>query len=314
MRLAGTLTDVNRARRFQDYLLTLGIESSVRERPESTPESFGVWVMEEESLERAKTELERFLSNPDQREYVEAAREAVAVRTQEERERRDQEKREIEFSQRWRPPTWRDVPITLSLILLSICVEWILMSSGLEVGEFPTHPLGSLLITSPSVSSGETGFSIPWIPPEVARGEVWRLVSATILHFGLMHLAMNCFMLFWLGVAIEGRRGTSRFFVIALTVSFVSNYAQYLSAPSPSGGLSGLIFGLVGYAWMQSRYEPRHGIQVTPPFIAFCLFWMILCIVGRDDIANTAHVAGLISGVLIGVAPTLWRKLKPAAP
>ena len=98
-----------------------------------------------------------------------------------------------------------------------------------------------------------------------------------------------------------------------------SNLGQYLvpdlftthpfeRADSFFGGMSGVLFGLFGYAWMRGRYDPGSGLTLHPSSVNYMLFWMLLCMTGLiGSIANTAHVVGLLIGMLCGIAP-YWRK------
>ncbi len=45
------------------------------------------------------------------------------------------------------------------------------------------------------------------------------------------------------------------------------------------------------------------------------IVWLFLCMTGvLGNVANSAHVAGLIVGVVIGVAPHLWRQVRGRRP
>jgi GlpG protein len=93
---------------------------------------------------------------------------------------------------------------------------------------------------------------------------------------------------------------------LVLISSAVSNVAQYLSYGPAFGGLSGVGYALFGYVWMKSRYYPEARLRM--PRSVFWMFWGLfaLCILGLlGPIANTAHIAGLIVGILYGLAPRL---------
>ncbi|MEM7261114.1 MAG: rhomboid family intramembrane serine protease [Planctomycetota bacterium] len=309
MRLAGTIPNPAQARRFHDYLTTIDIDSSIRDQSaEDGSTVHGIWILAEAELERARQELEAFVVDPSSDRYASAEKVVAEIRAKRAVEDAERAAREVDFRRRWRTPTWRDVPVTLTLILVSVTVQWILMTSGLEENEYARHPLTKDILLSPSMV-GNPSAEVPWIPPEVARGEVWRLITPIFLHFGVFHLLFNALMTFRLGVMIEARRGSLRFLGLALLTAIASNYAQYFSTPfSAVGGLSGVLFGLLGYAWMRSKYEPRFGIVVSPPFVALMMFWLVFCMVAVNQVANTAHAAGLVMGLLIGLVPTISRR------
>src|SRR5262249_52050570 len=77
------------------------------------------------------------------------------------------------------------------------------------------------------------------------------------------------------------------------------------------GGLSGVLYGLFGYAWMKTRFEPQLGIVLPPQTVVLLLGWFVLCLAGViPNIGNAAHAAGLVVGILVGVAPYAWRALR----
>jgi GlpG protein len=143
---------------------------------------------------------------------------------------------------------------------------------------------------------------------------VWRLVTPIFLHFGILHLLFNMYMLYDFGRLVEGRRGTLRFGLLVLVIAALSNYGQFyfmfLDRTYPSfGGMSGVIYGLFGYAWMKSRYEPTAEIFVHPNTVVLLIIWFILCLVGViPNVANWAHGVGLAVGMAIGIAPYMWRR------
>ena len=88
--------------------------------------------------------------------------------------------------------------------------------------------------------------------------EYWRLVSAMFLHGGLLHLAINMYVLWVLGSVIEPAFGSKRFLAIYLISGLFGSVASYMfSAPDVAGvGASGAIFGLLG-AWVAFNLRRR---------------------------------------------------------
>jgi GlpG protein len=145
---------------------------------------------------------------------------------------------------------------------------------------------------------------------EIQSGEIWRLVTPIFLHFTLLHFVFNLFMLFQFGALIETLRGPLRFALMVLAMAVISNLAQYLARGPGFGGMSGVVYGLFGYAWMKSRFDPASGILVPPSTVLILMVWFFLGVFNLiGGIANFAHGGGLVSGMVMGYAPKLWRDL-----
>ena len=142
----------------------------------------------------------------------------------------------------------------------------------------------------------------------LAQGQWWRLVSPVLLHFGLLHLAMNSMWCWELGRRIELRQGALVFLGLLLFYSLVSDLAQYLwSGPGLFGGLSGVLYGLLGHCWIYQKLAPAPVYRLPPGVIGMMLIWLVVCMTGIFElvqlaaIANAAHVGGLLAGCLTGL-------------
>jgi GlpG protein len=82
-----------------------------------------------------------------------------------------------------------------------------------------------------------------------------------------------------------------------------------IKPPNPNfGGMSGVVFGLFGYVWMKSVYEPGCGLFVGGRTILLMVFWLVLCMTPYLglNIANTAHLVGLGVGMILGYLSARW--------
>jgi GlpG protein len=151
----------------------------------------------------------------------------------------------------------------------------------------------------------------------LAAGQWWRLLTPMLLHFGILHLAMNAMWYWELGRRIEQRQGPWSLLWLTLLFGLVSNVAQFAFAgPSLFGGLSGVLYGLLGYCWIYQRLAPTPAYQLPPGVLVMMLVWLLLCLsglitaLGFGSIANAAHVGGLVVGCLAGLvagALARWR-------
>lgn len=140
------------------------------------------------------------------------------------------------------------------------------------------------------------------------QGQWWRLVSPMLLHFGVLHLAMNSLWYWELGKRIELRQGPWALLGLTVLFSLVSNLAQhYTSGPSLFGGLSGVLYGLLGHIWLYQWLAPNRYFNLPKGVLAMMLIWLVVCLtgvvgtLGLGQIANAAHVGGLLIGCLTGL-------------
>ena len=149
----------------------------------------------------------------------------------------------------------------------------------------------------------------------LAEGQWWRLWTPALVHFGLLHLAMNGLWYWELGRRIEAARGGWTLLWLTLSSALVANLAQYLiGGPGLFGGLSGVLYALLGYCWWYQRLCPQAGLQLPAGVLVMMLVWLLLCLsglitaLGFGQIANAAHVGGLLLGCLLGLLAGLWAR------
>ena len=142
----------------------------------------------------------------------------------------------------------------------------------------------------------------------LASGQWWRLLSPMLLHFGWLHLAMNSLWYWELGRRIETLQGRLTLLSLTLLFGLAANVAQYLYAgPSLFGGLSGVLYGLLGHCWLYQRLAPNPVYRLPPGVLVMMLAWLLICMTGIFEllqlaaIANAAHVGGLLVGCLTGL-------------
>ena len=305
MRQIGTLPDPQQAQRFADYLLTQGITTKI-----DTHDGVAtLWVREEDQVPRASEELATFTREPESERYAAAVPEAQSLRREAERKEKQFRRNLIDVRRRWGSAgaTGRR-PVTNVLIGISVLVA-VLTSFGKDDADGRVRPVTNLLLSSPYYDMNGGAYSYKGLQ-EVRHGQVWRLVTPIFIHYGPMHLLFNMMWLHQLAGLVEIRRGSLHFAGIVLAIALCSNMAQYAATGTGFGGMSGVVFGVFGYVWMKSRFDPGAGLYIDRQNVVLMLIWGLVCTTGlMGPIANWAHGVGLATGMAIGYAPVAWRKI-----
>lgn len=311
MRQLGTLPDAPSARTLADYLLNLSIET----RLEESAGGWVVWVCDEDRVPQAREEYQNFLKTPADDRYRQAARAADHRRADEVRAAAAARRRP-----RRRRPELTSRRLTILLIAASVIVT--LMFHSRQDQPFVAKYL--FIVAPVLMPGGNLGF--PHGAPEVDLTEPWRLITPIFIHLSAWHLLFNMLWLIMMGGQIEARSGPGRLALLVVLFAVVSNLCQYFFSTVALegarivvkesrplfGGMSGVVYGLFGYVWMKAVYESSSGLFVSPGNIFLMMAWLILCMTGALDkaiggsIANTAHLAGLVLGILLGYGSAWW--------
>jgi rhomboid protease GluP len=136
----------------------------------------------------------------------------------------------------------------------------------------------------------------------VAAGEVWRLVTAPLLHGGVEHLVGNAIALYILGMVCEHAFGRGQFVVLYTLGGLAGSAVSLVTSAGPSVGASGAIFGLQGAAIVLFRAH-RDRLLLRDRRIGFVLLvWALFTIAGGlmdPYIDNGAHIGGALGGALL---------------
>ena len=297
MRRIGTLADKQSARVLGDYLYSQEIDCQV----DPAGDEWAVWVHEEDDLEQARSEYDAFLKSPTDPKYTAAAKQAERRREAKIQAEIAAKKRQIRLRDRWERPPILQLRVTLALIALSVAAT-IGFGFGAEL-----DPVGHLLLISKYMDPGSVAGRINQLTEQLQSGQIWRLVTPIFLHFSVLHLVFNLYWTAMLGGMIERTQGSWRLLLLVLAIAVISNLVQYFATSNPLfGGMSGVVFGLFGYVWLRSKYELGSPYFFPPQTAVFFLIWMIICSLGVvGGVANHAHSAGLVVGLLLGLVPVL---------
>ena len=168
----------------------------------------------------------------------------------------------------------------------------------------------AMLFTTTSFPSLTNQQMLQWgadFGPLTFSGQWWRMLTSCFLHFNFIHIGMNMFCLFQVGVLTEKLFGNVRYLLLYLLAGLGGSVASLYSHPlSVSAGASGAVFGvyggLLGFLLIQRGVVPGRiawGIARSAGiFIVYNLVYG-LASPGTDI---QAHGGGLVSGLLLGCA------------
>jgi GlpG protein len=308
MRHIGSISTETDAKRFGDYLLAAGMRNTIEEGSSG----WAVWVEHDDHLDAARAELETFQANPRDAKYNGAVRKAEKIRSQDDKKQKRLRKLHHDVRTSWTMTRQWAQPVTIVLILLSLLAA---AATALGSNQWGAA-MNALRIQSVEIVDAVDGGVQVMVPTEplrdVRNGQVWRLITPIFLHFGAIHLIFNMFWLFDLGGQVERGRGSLFLILLVLAASIVPNVAEYFFWSGPMfGGMSGVVYALLGYVWIKGKYEPHLNMGVSQQTVLIMMVWLVICLIGLiPNVANTAHVVGLVVGVAMAYGPIELRRVR----
>jgi len=327
VRKLARLTSAERADDLAEILLGEAIDARV----EPVDGGVELWVVDDADLDEARATLAAWQSAPDDARFVRARQLAAQARARQAAEQRHQ-RAVSERVDRSRRPI-RPGPVTILTLVAATALTLLGIGSidalpDAIVGLPDPEAVAWAYIDDLRILPGPDGPTVPFLGA-IRSGEVWRLVTPSFVHTGgLFHLAFNGYWIWIFGRQIETRRGSLTLAALVLAFGAVSMIAQYavgwsmIDVPSAArgiaptfslgpiylggpvaGGLSGTLYGLFGYVWAKSLTDRFSGLGVPSSTVGILIIWLIVCFTGAvGPIANIAHGAGLLAGVLWGGA------------
>lgn len=149
-------------------------------------------------------------------------------------------------------------------------------------------------------------------PVGLAMGEWWRFFTPIFIHIGIIHFAVNSYMLYQIGFQIESILGSSWFLIIYLSSGIIGNVASALFSPNLSAGASGALFGLLGAGFYLERSIGQRIAEITghkPRRRVYAMTILLNLAIGLliPFIDNAAHIGGLIGGAVATAAMMMIR-------
>jgi membrane associated rhomboid family serine protease len=151
--------------------------------------------------------------------------------------------------------------------------------------------------------------SVKWgadFGPLTLSSDWWRLFTSTFVHFGIIHIALNMWCLWNLGTTLEPFMGRKVFGVMYVASGLAASLISTAWNPwRVSAGASGAIFGVAGalVSYFALKKTPLDRALVNRNLKSLGIFIFYNLLYGASGhVDNSAHIGGLISGLLLGAA------------
>ncbi|MCY4174744.1 MAG: rhomboid family intramembrane serine protease [Acidimicrobiaceae bacterium] len=146
----------------------------------------------------------------------------------------------------------------------------------------------------------------------VDAGEYYRLVTSAFLHDGIIHLALNMYILWFLGQMLESGFGRARFSTLFVVSMLGGAFGVLVLSPPnvPTVGASGAVFGLMGATVLVLRRETGSiwRTPLTPLLLINVVFTLLI-----PRVSIGGHFGGLAAGMVMGaVIIAMQRRRLPA--
>jgi len=141
---------------------------------------------------------------------------------------------------------------------------------------------------------------------------IWTFITSMFMHAGFFHLFANMISLFFLGSFIERIIGRKRFFYFYLLSGLFAGLLyiiieSFFQSNLGAVGASGAIFGIAGLMVVLTPNLPLYIMFIPIPIKAkyavpglLIVLWLISITAGIP-IGNTAHLGGLLTGLIYGI-------------
>lgn len=204
---------------------------------------------------------------------------------------------------------FRDAPATMTL-----CALWIVVFLAMLLTQGGLQQNGDLISGGVSALTGDRFGSVT--SAQVYAGQWWRALTATFIHYSLIHLVVNTAGLYQIGPLIESWYGSATFLGLYAVLGLGGNLIAALSRPwiarqlqgiatipdYPCGGGSGVLCGLVALlAVVGWRSKSRFGDYLKAQMLGVLGFTAVLGIL-LPNVDNFGHAGGAIAGALVGLS------------
>jgi rhomboid protease GluP len=197
---------------------------------------------------------------------------------------------------------FRDYPATMILGTV-----WVVVFLGMVLTQFANGQLHSPWDLVLSIRRGHQFGDMTLA--ELCHGEVWRVLTATFVHYGLLHIGLNLWMFYQLGAEVESWYGSSQFAAVYVLIGGGGNLlsglirtALHANPQIHSGGGSVVTLGLVALlAIVGWRSRTPFGDYVRSQMVWVLIFTAVFGLL-VPFIDNWGHAGGALIGGAIGFA------------
>lgn len=265
-----TLSNPRMAQAFVDYMAIQHVHIETK----MSANQMELWLTDHTQLNFVTEQLDQFLANPMDKRYRAASWQTDSINTS----------FNYQSGRYWQIIRSKAGWLTLSVMFICVGVYLLMQLIG--------------------TSTIMNWFAFPADSDQYSQ--IWRWLTPAFIHFSITHITFNLVLWWYIGGPLEQRLGSGRLLKIMLVSAIASNYMQSLFSDNNFGGLSGVVYALVGYAWLMGEKSPQQGIRLDRSIMIMSVLWLF---VGYFDIldisiANTAHVTGLVTGLALALWDT----------
>ena len=335
MRLIGTLENDLETRKFIGFLRTQGVQCSfepVEDNPIEGP--WNLWAHDEQDVAPAREWFSEYRSSPEDAKFDAAPVDPPRLpafgagssggpfSARREADRYGAASDAVPLGRHLEGDSRQATfPVTIAIILISVAASLVTGFGNPErsgiyneptMGEFVYDKMSFVTQAAYLVGSNDS-FAL------VREGEIWRFITPMFLHGDQTHLAFNMLWIFFLGSAIERFNGSLFLGLLTLFTQFGGVLLQVLIPDadwipetlhgSPFViGASGAVYGLFGFIWIRSLVDRGYPVYLVPLCVILMIGWLFACMTPLvENVANGAHVGGLLAGMLVGVIRPLGK-------
>lgn len=258
------------AQAFVDYMQTQGVILTIQHHQQSD-----IWLADESQAERVRAELARFMENPGDPRYLAAS--------------------------------WQSGQTSNGLHYRGLPLRAALQERGGPLTVFIFAACVLVFALMNIIGDQAVMIWLAWPFNDAVQYEAWRYFTHAVMHFSLVHIIFNLFWWWYLGGAVEKRLGSGKLLVITVISALLSGFLQFKLSGPWFGGLSGVVYALIGYVWLRGERDLERPVYLPR---GLAIFTGVILIaewfgVSAMNSATGAHTAGLLIGLAMALVDTM---------